>query len=85
MWDLPGSGLERVSPALAGRFLIIAPPGKLSITFLSICVVHSSKSCTFSILFNPPNLCPRIGIVMPIFIDEEKELIGSKACPKSNF
>ena len=28
MWDLPRPGLERVSPALAGRFLSTAPPGK---------------------------------------------------------
>ena len=28
MWDLPGTGLEPVSPALAGRFSAIAPPGK---------------------------------------------------------
>ena len=28
MWDLPGPGLEPVSPALAGRFLITVPPGK---------------------------------------------------------
>ena len=28
MWDLPGAGLEPVSPALAGRFLTTAPPGK---------------------------------------------------------
>ena len=28
MWDLPGPGVEPVSPALAGRFLTIAPPGK---------------------------------------------------------
>ena len=27
MWDLPGPGLEPVSPALAGGFLITAPPG----------------------------------------------------------
>ena len=29
MWDLPRPGLEPVSPALAGRFSTIAPPGKL--------------------------------------------------------
>ena len=29
MWDLPGPGLEPVFPALAGRFLTTAPPGKL--------------------------------------------------------
>ena len=28
LWDLPGPGLEPVSPALAGGFLTIAPPGK---------------------------------------------------------
>ena len=35
MWDLPGPGLEPVSPALAGGFLTTAPPGKsLAICFL---------------------------------------------------
>ena len=28
MWDLPGPGLEPVSPALAGGFLTTAPPEK---------------------------------------------------------
>ena len=28
MWDLPGPGIKPVSPALAGRFLSTAPPGK---------------------------------------------------------
>ena len=28
MWDLPGPGLEPVSPSLAGGFLTTAPPGK---------------------------------------------------------
>ena len=38
MWDLPGSGLKPVSPALAGRFPATAPPGKplLSPFYLSI-------------------------------------------------
>ena len=31
MWVLPGPGLEPVSPALAGRFLTTAPPGKSQI------------------------------------------------------
>ena len=33
MWDLPRPGLEPVSPALAGRFLTTAPPGKSSFFF----------------------------------------------------
>ena len=29
LWDLPRSGIEPVSPALAGRFFATEPPGKL--------------------------------------------------------
>jgi len=27
MWDLPGSGIRSMSPALAGRFFTTEPPG----------------------------------------------------------
>ena len=30
MWDLPGSGIKPLSPALAGRFFTTGPPGKPS-------------------------------------------------------
>ena len=33
MWDPPRTGLEPVSPALAGRLLTTAPPGKPNILF----------------------------------------------------
>ena len=33
MWDLPRPGLEPMSPALAGRFLTTAPPGKSHLFF----------------------------------------------------
>ena len=36
MWDLPRTGLEPVSPTLAGRFLTTAPPGKPTSIFLSV-------------------------------------------------
>ena len=36
MWDPPRSGLEPVSPALAGRFSTTAPPGKPLSSFLII-------------------------------------------------
>ena len=29
MWGIPGPGVERVSPALAGGFLATGPPGNL--------------------------------------------------------
>ena len=34
MWDLPGPGLEPMSPALAGGFLTTAPPGKPYFIFI---------------------------------------------------
>ena len=40
MWDLPGPGLEPVSPALAGGFLATAPPGKPN----NICFAHESAT-----------------------------------------
>ena len=36
MWDLPGPGLEPVSPALAGRFSTTAPPGKPPTVFYNL-------------------------------------------------
>ena len=36
MWDLPGSGIEPVSPALQGRFLTAVPPGKPSLPILTL-------------------------------------------------
>ena len=47
MWDLPKSGIEPVSPALAGRFFTTEPPGKPLIWRFCGCSVH--KLC--------PNLC----------------------------
>ena len=35
MWDLPGSGMEPVSLALAGGFFTTEPPGKPHISFLT--------------------------------------------------
>ena len=44
MWDLPGPGLEPMSPALAGRFLTSAPPGKPLIVVL-ICIFLGDSWC----------------------------------------
>ena len=44
MWNLPGSGIEPVSPTLAGRFFITEPPGKpcdsFWVDFLVRCSVY---------------------------------------------
>ena len=36
MWDPPRTGLEPVSPALAGRLSTAAPPGKPGLAFISV-------------------------------------------------
>ena len=35
MWDLPGLGMELVSPALAGRLFTTEPPGKPSMSLFA--------------------------------------------------
>ena len=44
MWDLPGPGIEPVSPALAGGFLTTAPSGK------SLCTLFYSEKCLIKML-----------------------------------
>ena len=41
MWNLPGSGIELRSPALAGRFFTAEPPGKPN-NVLFVCQLNSS-------------------------------------------
>ena len=44
MWDIPGPGLEPVSPALAGRFLTTAPPGKpVFVDFLMVAILTGAR------------------------------------------
>ena len=43
MWDLPGPGFKPFSPALAGRFLTTAPPGKPFLLFWMGC--ESGGNC----------------------------------------
>ena len=51
MWDLPGAGLEPVSPALASGFLTTAPPGKPYYGILSRVPSGLVRSCWLSILY----------------------------------
>ena len=44
MWNLPGSGIKPVSPALAGEFLSTIPPGKSS-SFKRNSEVDGQKLC----------------------------------------
>ena len=57
MWDLPGPGLEPVSPALAGGFLTTAPPGKpTTFNFIHFSQQHDEA-----------------GVINPHLTDEETE------------
>ena len=43
MWNLPGPGLEPMSPALAGGFLTTAPPGKPQFFTFFVQVIFVTK------------------------------------------
>ena len=48
MWDLPGPGIEPMSPVLAGGFLTTEPPGKSQDTKL----IHKNLLCFFTLITN---------------------------------
>ena len=39
LWDLPGLGIEPVSPVLSGRFFTTEPPGKLVVMLLLYVII----------------------------------------------
>ena len=54
MWDLPGPGLEPMSPTLAGRFLTTAPPGKsnkLLLTSEIVCATQYVKQMELNVTY----------------------------------
>ena len=56
MRDLPGPGLEPMSPALADEFLTTAPPGKSSAHFrigLFVFLILSYMTCLYILEINP--------------------------------
>ena len=53
--DLPGPGIEPLSPSLAGRFLTTAPPGNPSDCFLHLVyfwLLPSTLEASFKFLLN---------------------------------
>ena len=42
MWDLPGPGIEPMSPVLAGGFLTTVPPGKSLIPYILSCDIKKT-------------------------------------------
>ena len=53
MWDLPGPGLEPVSPALAGGFLTTVPPGKPTVgDFTNDCLSINRRLPTLPLLLS---------------------------------
>ena len=58
MWELPGPGIEPISPALAGEFLATGPPGKSSnFFFFSIPSPSSASATNYSPFCLSPHNC----------------------------
>ena len=65
MLDLPGPGLEPVSPALAGRFLITAPPGKTPEVILKVQLLRKAGGAR---QVDPPSLDSGLSLARTSFI-----------------
>ena len=66
MWDLPGPGLEPVSPALAGEFLTTAPPGKPLQFNFNLNINAMFQASEFWDLVNKPELLSTAFLVLYI-------------------
>ena len=56
MWDLPGPGIEPVSPALAGGFLTTVPPGKSPNSQFSFMLQMEWSKCLWFLPFFYSNI-----------------------------
>ena len=66
MWDLPGPGIEPASPALAGRFLTTAPPGKsLPSVLMMLCLCSCLKTTNSSFKVKGIQLWHFVKLVLP--------------------
>ena len=83
MWDLPGPGLEPVSPALAGGFLTTAPPGKPSQAFLesASCINHAHRSPHLRPHFqgSPHGTLAPLGVTAPVSLPLFEKDVQGKA------
>ena len=63
MWDIPRPGLKPMSPALAGRFLTTAPPGKPMVCIFKYtsCRIHLQKDAGHT-----PSSEPSLGSTLPL-------------------
>ena len=92
MWDLPGPGLEPVSPALAGRFLTTVPPGKSweGSKFDVYCVLINTKRPKSSQLHHKvqhlshPLPAPYLSLIPPSSESSNLTNFASKVFPKAN-
>ena len=58
MWDLPGSGIELLSPVLADGLLSIAPPGKPLAYFLTKVTITDTQPLHSTLPLSLPFLVP---------------------------
>ena len=57
MWNLPGSGIEPISPAFSGGFFTTEPPGKPPSNFMllfNLCVLFTAVSLSTNLLLLTP-------------------------------
>ncbi|XP_066881055.1 opalin isoform X6 [Kogia breviceps] len=71
MWDLPGPGLEPMSPALTDGFLTTAPPGK---SLPNLFEEERERPCEISEIYDSPRIAENPSRLPT----EEKNIMGAE-------
>ena len=87
MWDLPGPGLDPVSPALAGGFSTTAPPGEPRLGFFLNARCASAQFVASLIMeLGPVNISPwPAGMTLSFSAEGEGRTVEEKGLLWSRF
>ena len=71
MWDLPGSGIEPMSPVLAGGLFTTEPPGKpldLYLCVLSVCICVCVSICAHVCIYVSMSVSEHVWMSGPVCV-----------------
>ena len=68
MWDLPGSGIEPMSPVLTGGFFTTEPPGKPLDLYLCVCLHMCVSICAHVYIYVSTSVSEHVWMSGPVCV-----------------